>query len=83
MEKYYTLKGRNILIGSIVFIISFAACISLSIQSASKKAADSAKEGLSVTAQIGVDRQAMMEGMQNKEDHKVPWKQQRSYLWKN
>lgn len=61
-------KGRNILIGSIVFIISFAACISLSIQSASKKAADSAKEGLSVTAQIGVDRQAMMEGMQNKED---------------
>lgn len=60
--------GRNVLIGIIVFIISFSACISLSIQSASKKAADSAKEGLSVTAQIGVDRQAMVEGMQNKED---------------
>ena len=66
-----------------MFIISFAACISLSIQSASKKAADSAKEGLSVTAQIGVDRQAMMEGMQNKEDRQSAWKQQRSYLWKN
>lgn len=61
-------RGRNILIGIIVFIISFSACISLSIQSASNKAADTAKEGLSVTAQIGVDRKAMMEGKQNKEE---------------
>lgn len=64
-------KGRNILIGSIVFMISFSACISLSIRAASDKAADEAKEGLNVTAQISVDRKAMMDGMENKEDRQA------------
>lgn len=64
-------KGRNILIGMIVFIISFAACISLSIRAASDKAAEEAKEGLSVTAQISVDRKNMMAGMENKEDRQA------------
>ena len=46
-EKYFN--------WSIVFIISFAACISLSIQSA-LRSTDSAKEGLSVTTHFfGVD----------------------------
>lgn len=61
-------KGRNILIGVIVFMISFSACISLSIRAASDKAAEKAKEGLTVTAQISVDRKSMMDGMENKEE---------------
>ena len=64
-------KGRNILIGIIVFIISFSACISLSIQAAAYKAADSAKENLEVTAQISVDREAMMEGRENMEERRT------------
>ena len=42
-------KGRNILIGIIVFIISFAACVSLSIQAASDDAAREAMEELDIT----------------------------------
>lgn len=63
-------KGRNILIGIIVFIISLSACISLSIQSASEDAAGEAMEDLKITAQISVDREAMMQGMGSMEDRR-------------
>lgn len=61
-------KGRNILIGIIVFIISCAACVSLSIQEASDEAAKDAMEGLKITAQISVDREVMMQGKESMED---------------
>ena len=53
-------KGRNILIGIIVLVISVAACIGLSIRNAAEDARDATLEGISVTAQISIDRSAMM-----------------------
>lgn len=64
-------KGRNILIGIIVFVISFSACVSLSIRAASDDAAEEAMEDLKITAQITVDREAMMRGMDNMEDRQA------------
>lgn len=63
-------KGRNILIGIIVFVISFSACISLSIREASDTAAKEAMEGLKVTAQISLDREAMMQKGEDREEKK-------------
>ena len=63
-------KGRSILIGIIVLVISLSACISLSIQSASDQAAEDAMKNLKITAQIGIDREAMMQGKDSKEDKK-------------
>lgn len=56
-------KGRNILIGVIVLVISVSACIGLSIRQAAEKAKAEALNGLSVTASISVDRQYMMNKM--------------------
>ena len=56
-------KGRNVLIGIIVLVISVAACIGLSIQNAAEEAREATLEGITVTAQISVDRNAMMSGM--------------------
>lgn len=61
-------RGRNFLIGIIVLVISFSACISLSIRASSDKAAANARENLEVTAQISVDRKAMMSGLESRED---------------
>lgn len=56
-------KGRNILIGIIVLVISVAACIGLSIRQASENARKETMENVSVTATINFDREAMMQGM--------------------
>lgn len=56
-------KGRNVLIGIIVLVISVSACIGLSIRNAAEEARESTLEGISVTAQISVDRSSMMSGM--------------------
>lgn len=56
-------KGRNVLIGIIVLVISVAACIGLSIQNAAEDAREATLEGITITAQISVDRNAMMSGM--------------------
>ena len=53
-------KGRNILIGIIIFVIAVSLCIGLSIRQAAANARDNALEGLSITAQISVDRASMM-----------------------
>ena len=63
-------KGRNILIGIIVFVISFSACVSLSIREASDTAAEEAMDGLKVTAQITMDREGMMQRGDSQEDRK-------------
>lgn len=56
-------KGRNVLIGIIVLVISVAACIGLSIQNAAEDAREATLEGITITAQISVDRNAMMSEM--------------------
>lgn len=56
-------KLRNILIGIIVLIIAISACLGLSIRQAAVNAKETGLEGLSVTAQISMDRQSMMQGM--------------------
>lgn len=56
-------KGRNVLIGIIVLVISVAACIGLSIQNAAEDAREATLEGITITAQISVDRNAMMSDM--------------------
>lgn len=57
-------KGRNILIGIIVLVISVSACIGLSIRQAAESAKEESLNGLSVTATISVDRRSMMQEMQ-------------------
>ena len=48
-------KGRNILIGIIVLIISLSACIGLSIRQAAESAKKETLESLNVTATISFD----------------------------
>lgn len=56
-------KGRNILIGIIVFVISLSACIGLSIRRSAEKAKTETLESMSVTATISFDRRSAMEDM--------------------
>ncbi|MBR2714673.1 MAG: hypothetical protein IKB73_00500, partial [Ruminococcus sp.] len=51
------------LIGIIVLVIAVSSCIGLSIRQASENAREEMLSSLSITAQISVDRQAMMEEM--------------------
>lgn len=56
-------KGRNVLIGIIVFIIALSACIGLSIRRSAEKAKTETLDSMSVTATISFDRRAAMENM--------------------
>lgn len=56
-------RGRNILIGVIVFVIAVSACIGLSIRQAAENAKSETLEGLTVTATISFDRQKAMSDM--------------------
>lgn len=56
-------KGRNILIGVIVFAIALSACLGLSIRQAAENAKSETLDGMSVTATISFDRQSMMSEM--------------------
>lgn len=58
-------KGRNILIGIIIFAISVSACLGLSIRQAAESAKDDAFAGVTITAQISVDRSSMMSDIKN------------------
>lgn len=53
-------KGRNVLIGIIVLVIAISSCVALSIREAAGSAKEKYLEELEVTAQISMDRQAMM-----------------------
>lgn len=61
-------KGRNILIGIIVFIIALSLCIGLSIRQAASSARETALADLSITAQISVDRTKMMKDFNKDSD---------------
>lgn len=54
-------KARNILIGIIVLVIAVSSCIGLSIRKASENAKEETMAGLTITATLSYDRQAMME----------------------
>ena len=56
-------RGRNILIGVIVFVIAVSACIGLSIRQAAENAKSETLEGLTITATIYFDRQKAMNDM--------------------
>ena len=56
-------RGRNILIGVIVFVIAVSACIGLSIRQATENAKSETLEGLTITATISFDRQKAMNDM--------------------
>ncbi len=56
--------GRSLLIGIIVLLISFSSCIGLSIRQAARSLQDSGLEGITISATISVDRQAMMQNAQ-------------------
>ncbi len=53
-------RGRTILTGIIILVIAFSSCVALSIRQAAQTAKEEALEGLSITAQISLDRSAMM-----------------------
>lgn len=53
--------GRNIIVGFIVIVVAISSCISLSIKGAAADAQKTGMEALTITAQISVDRQAMMQ----------------------
>ena len=61
-------KGRSILIGVIVLVISVSACLGLSIRQAAESAREETLAGMSVTATISFDRQSMMSGMAKPEE---------------
>ena len=53
-------KGRNILVGIIVLVIAVSTCVALSIREAAAKAKESTLDSIQITAQISVDRQALV-----------------------
>ncbi len=53
--------GRNVLIGIIVLVIAVSSCIGLSIRQASMNAREETLSGLSITASLSYDRQALMQ----------------------
>ncbi len=53
-------KGRNILIGIIVVVISISSCVAISIKNAATKAEQQGIDKLSITARISLDRQKLM-----------------------
>ncbi|OJU13146.1 MAG: hypothetical protein BGN88_05480 [Clostridiales bacterium 43-6] len=57
--------GRNILIGIIVVAIAISSSVALSIRNSAQKAEKEGLENLNITAQISLDRQALMEKAQS------------------
>lgn len=68
MRNIMRAKGRNILIGCIAFVIGLSACLALSIKQAAVNEKESGLANINISATIGVDRQAMMEKVQESGD---------------
>lgn len=68
-------KGRNFLIGIIVFVIAVSACLGLSIRQASENAKAEAMDKLTITAQISIDRESMMKDMRSEMENQTPGEQ--------
>lgn len=63
-------KGRNILIGIIIFVIAVSSCIALSIREAADEAREKSLSDLEITGQITMNRQNMMNGQEDRESMK-------------
>lgn len=63
-------KGRNILIGIIIIVISAACAITLSIRNSANKIVEAYESKYNVEATIGMDRESLMKSLmgKNKED---------------
>lgn len=65
-------KGRNILIGIIVLVITASSCVALSVKQAAKHAESEGIKDLSITASIVFDREKVMkEALANGEDFRT------------
>ncbi len=53
-------KGRNVLIGIIVLVIAVSSCVALSIKQSAAKAKQEGLESINITAQITIDRNALI-----------------------
>ncbi len=62
LQNIQKMKGRSVLIFTIVLVIATAACVALGIQGSADKAREVAFETMEIHAQIGVDRASMMSG---------------------
>lgn len=72
IRNVFRSKGRSILIGIILFVLMFSACIGLSIHQASITSQNASLELTNITAQISQDRFSMMKDFEpgNKEEMK-------------
>jgi putative ABC transport system permease protein len=58
-------KGRNILVGIIVFVIAISSCVALSIRQAASKVESQSLDNLKITGQISVNRESLFQNTQN------------------
>ena len=72
LRNVFRSKGRSILIGIILFVLMFSACIGLSIHQASITSQNASLELTNITGQISQDRSSMMKDFEpgNKEEMK-------------
>lgn len=68
LKSIFRSKGRNILMGIIVFVIAISTCVALSIRESAKEAKDSLLDSIEITAQISVDRKSMMESQASNDE---------------
>ncbi|NBK98333.1 MAG: ABC transporter permease [Erysipelotrichia bacterium] len=68
--------GKNMLIALIIFVISLACCISLSIKQAAQTTKEEGLENLTISATIRYDRTSAMENMTPPSDDEKPDKAQ-------
>ncbi len=62
LKSIWRSRGRNILIAIIALVIAISACIALSIKESAAKAREDTLNLMNITAQISLDRSAMMQG---------------------
>ena len=73
-------KGRNVLIGIIVFILMASSCIALSIRQAANTAKEKSLESMKITASISFDRaSALSQSAQKGSDRDDMVKQMQSF----
>lgn len=65
LTNIWSSKGRNILIGVIVFVIAVSSCIALSVKESAKKAEEEGLKTLSVTGTISFDREKLRQSAQD------------------
>lgn len=65
LSNIWSSKGRNILIGVIVFVIAAASCVALSVKESASKAEEDGLKNLTVTGTISYDREKLIKQAQS------------------